>query len=347
MVDRISTSGALLNDLTLLQRNTVTLNQLQYRVGTGRKFAELKLYGNDAPRIVDLRAEISSRQAYIRSINLAEGITRSYDAVLDRLAEVAGEIIDASEPIAPDDPSYLTDTTVVANNLMLEIEANLNVRIGDRYIFAGTRFDSAPVNDLRNLALYTANDLAPNPVTTNAIETANTVPQMVVDQAGANTTQSYHTSFAGANTVDTEAWRTTSLTISDQQRLDYGITATNSAFQNLVEAVVRLKSATDRNATLTVDQRETLLGNARSAAEQARVELRQLQSSNGAVINQFDTMTTQHENFIAISQSALDDIEGADTAQAAVEISALQTQIQASFTTIARRAQLSLVSFLN
>jgi flagellar hook-associated protein 3 FlgL len=347
MVDRISTSGALLNDLTLLQRNTVTLNQLQYRVGTGRKFAELKLYGNDAPRIVDLRAEIASREAYTRSITLAEGITRSYDAVLDRLAEAAGEIIDASEPISPEDPSYLTDTTVVANNLMLEIEANLNVRIGDRYIFAGTRFDTAPVNDLRNLALYTANDLAPNPVTANAVETANTVPQMVVDQAGANTTQSYHSSFTGANTVDTEAWRTTTLTISDQQRLDYGITATHSAFQNLVEAVVRLKSATDRNATLTVDQRETLLGNARSAAEQARVELRQLQSSNGAVINKFNTMTAQHETFIAISQSSLDEVEGADKAQAAVEISALQTQIQASFTTIARRAQLSLVSFLN
>jgi len=347
MVDRISTSGALLNSLTLLQRNTVTLDQLQFRVGTGRKFAELKLYGNDAPRIVDLKAEIASRQAYIRSITLAEGITRSYDAVLDRLSEVAGEIIDASEPITADDQNYQTDTTVVANNLMLEIESNLNVRIGDRYIFAGTRFDSAPVTDIRDLALYTEDDLAPNPVTTNAIETANEVPEMVVQQAGANITQSYHTSFAGADTIDTEAWRKTTLTISDQQRIEYGITATDSAFQNLVEAVIRLKSATDRNANLTGDQRETLLGNARSAAEQARVELRQLQSANGAVINQFDRMVTQHENFTSISQSALDNIEGADTAQAAVEISALQTQIQASFTTIARRAQLSLVSFLN
>ncbi|MEQ8601980.1 MAG: flagellin [Marivibrio sp.] len=344
MVDRISTSGALLNSLTLLQRNTVNLDQLQFRVATGRKFAELKLYGNDAPRIVDLKAEISSRQAYIRSITLAEGITRSYDAVLDRLADVAGEIIDASEPISPDDPSFLTDTTVVANNLMLEIEANLNVRIGDRFIFAGTRFDTAPVQDIRDLALYNEDDF---PIVANTIETANEIPEFTVQRTNGPITQSYHTSFAGADTIDAEAWRKTTLTISDQQRLEYGITATDSAFQNLVEAAMRLKSATDRNANLTVDQRETLLGNARSAAEQARVELRQLQSTNGAVINQFDRMVTQHENFISISQSALDEIEGADTAQAAVEISALQTQIQASFTTIARRAQLSLVSFLN
>lgn len=350
MVDRISTAGLLLNDLTLLQRNQSTLDQLQYRVGTGKKFQKLKLYGNDAPRIVDLKNEIETREAYIRSINLTEGITRSYDAVLDRLADVAGQIIDSSDPLDPEDPSFLTDATVVANNLMLEIESNLNVRIGDRFIFAGTNYGSAPVTDLRNLALYNETDIG----TPNANEAANNLPEFTVDAGGAATDQSYHTSWAGSPTVDADAWRQTQLTINDRQAVTYGITATDPAFQQLIDAVVRLKSAAatpgpaDSNGNgETRDEREALLGEARTAAEAARVAIRQLQSENGAIINQFERTRTEHENFISISETSLDEIEGADTAEAAVQISTLQTQIQASFSTISRRAQLSLVNFLN
>jgi flagellin-like hook-associated protein FlgL len=343
MVDRISNAGSLLKDLGLLQSNRTALDQLQLRLATGKKHEQLKLYGNDAPRIVDLRNQIDSRQAYIRSINLTEGITLSYDAVLDRLAEVASEVVNSATPLAPDDPNFLTDTTVVAENLMLEIEANLNLRIGDRFIFAGTNFTTSPVNDLRNLALYNATDIG----VANANETANTVPEFQVDSGGAGTDQSYHTSFTTSPTVDADAWRETALTVNDRQSLSYGITATNPAFQDLIEAVVRMKSAVDPNNGFTRAERNSMLGEARSAAEEAQVSLRQMQSTNGAIINQFERTKAQHENFIAISQNALEGIEGVDTAETAVQISALQTQIQASFTTIARRSQLSLVNFLS
>jgi flagellin-like hook-associated protein FlgL len=342
MVDRISTGGALLNDLTLLQSNKLTLDQLQYRLSTGKKFQKLKLYGNDAPRIVDLRGEISARQAYMRSIDLTDGIVRSYDAVLERLSDVASEIINISDPIDADDPDFLNDTQVLADNLMLEIESNLNVRIGDRYIFGGTDFGNAPVKDLRTLALYNDTDIG----IPNTDETANQIPEFTVDDGGGGTVQSYHTAHAGSPTNDADAWRETAITINDRQVVNYGLTATNPAFQQLVEAAVRLKSAV-QDGVLTVDQRRTMLGEVRTVAETARTELRQLQAQNGAVLNQFDRSRTEHETFIGISQASLEDIEGADSAEAAVQISQLQTQIQASFTTIARRSQLSLVSFLN
>lgn len=349
MVDRVSTSGRLLNDLMVMQNSQQSLELLQYRVSTGKKFQQLKLYGNDAPRIVDLRNEISTRQAYMRSMDLTEGITGSYDAVLDRLAEAASEILDISSPIDAEDPAFLTDTTVLAENLMLEIESNLNVRIGDRYIFAGTNYGTAPVNDLRDLALYNETDIG----TANTSETADTIPEFTVDAGGAATVQSYHSSWAGSPTTDEAAWRKTTLTIDDRQTVSYGITATDPAFQKLIDAVVRLKSAVadpgpaDANGDgETVDERKSMLGQARSAAEEARIALRQLQSENGAIINQFDKMRTEHENFIAISQGSLEDIEGANKEEAAVQISTLQAQLQASYTTIARRAQLSLVNFL-
>ena len=291
---------------------------------------------------MDLKKEIEARESYVRSIDLTEGIATSYDNVLGRLTEVADEVLKAAETQDPSDANYRTDTEVIADNLLLEIEANLNLRIGDRFVFAGTRFDEPPVIDMRNLALYDATDIG----VANANESDPQIPEFTVQSGGASITQSYHAQFSGAGTNDAASYNQTSVTVNDNQRIDYGITATDPAFQRLIDSVMRMKSAVAQTG-LSTDERASLLGEARSQAEQARTDLRQLQSRNGTILNQFERTKELHENFANISQTTLDEIEGADTAEAAVQISTLQSQLQASFTTIARRAQLTLTSFLN
>ena len=107
---------------------------------------------------------------------------------------------------------------------------------------------------------------------------------------------------------------------------------------------MRLRSSAQ--AGLTEAQREQFLGEASTAAQTARDQLRQLQSRNGLALNRMLDQKENHANFINISQIALDEITLADDATAAAEISTLSAQIQASFSTIARRRELSLVNFL-
>ncbi len=338
MVSRISTFGALQADLALIQRQNQQFDLLNFRVATGRQFQELKNFGTQAPRILDLESEIRTRNGYVDAIGLAELNLRSYDATLARLVEVVDDVLRAAEPLSTQDANFTTNTDVLATNLLIEVEANLNLEIGDRFLYAGTRFDTAPVVDLRTLPIYTANDIG----VANALETADNIPTFVVDNGGANTAVSYHTQ--GPNTQDPRSFEQVALTIADDTLLTYGITATEPAFQNLIESLVRLRSSTQ--AGLTEAQRETFLAEASNAAQSARDELRQLQSRNGLALSRLIDQKETHENFINISQVALDDITLADDATAAAEISALSAQIQASFTTIATRRQLSLVNFL-
>lgn len=344
MVSRVSTTGILAQNLSVITGNRSKLDSLNFSLSSGLNFEGLKFYGKDATRIVNLEKDIEARQSYIRSIDITQTTTSSYDAVLERLVEVATDALSAAEPLSTADVDFPTTATVLANNFMLEFEANLNIKIGDRFIFAGTNFTQPPVTDLRTLSLYTTNDLVSNGATLNVIETGDQIPEHVVDQGGAGTIESYHTSFAGTGTIDSNASETMQVTINDSQPITHTITATESAFQNMVEGLLRLKSGAQ--AGLTEDERDEFLGEARNVLELARTQLRQLQASSGTISNELQRTKEIHQGFITISQVALDDLTVADEAEVAVKIASLQNQLEASFTTIARQSQLSLVNFL-
>ncbi len=338
MVSRISTFGSLQADLFLIRRQNLNFDRLNFQVATGEKFAELKNYGTQAPRILALQSEIDRRDGYVNSLGLAELNLQSYDTTLERLSQILDDVVKASEPLSTQDPNFASTTDVLSKNLLIEVEANLNLEIGDRFLFAGSRFDVAPVIDLRSLPIYTTNDLG----VANTIETANSIPTFTVDSGGANTAVSYHTQ--GPNTQDPRSFNQVALTVADGALLTYGITATDPAFQNLIESIVRLRSSTQ--AGLTEAQREQFLAEASTAAQTARDQIRQLQAKNGLNLSRLQDQRENHKNFINISKIALDDIKLVDDATAAAEISALSAQVQASFTVISTRRQLSLVNFL-
>ena len=352
-IGRVSTQGLLAQTLTDVQANQTNFQLLQYRVGSGFRFRELKDYGDDVNRVVDLRQSVTQRESYVRSLDIASLTTDSYEVTLDRFAELASELIKASDPTRTQDLTWASDTLTIVDNLMLDLQAGLNTKIADRFIFGGTRSDSEPVRDLRTLARYSVNDIG----RANAIETANAIPFYSYNDAAplpaaaapANE-QSYMNlgsapgAAAGAGLTDQFLWQQWQSTVDDGQVLRYGITATHSSFQQLIDGLLRLKSATQ--AGLTVQQRIAFVNEAEVLAENSLTALRQLQSENGVTINQFNTVRERHQSFITITKTSLADLTQVDPAEAATELSALSTQIQASYAAIARREELSLINFL-
>lgn len=340
MVQRISTNGSLFFAQNLIGRSGQKFQELQYQVSTGRKYSTLKEYGTSASRILDLSNEVESREAYKKSIDLTELTGRAYDASLERMVEIMDDLVASTTPVSPIDPDWSRDNAVIADNLLLDFQVNLNLDIGGKFIYSGANFNSIPVNDLRSLLTYTPNDIG----VPNVIETGDQIPEHVVDSGGANTVESYLTFHNGSPTLDPKANQVGSVTIADGQRIDYGINATDPAFQTAVEALIRFKSATQPG--ITTAERSAFLQEAAVLADNARNDIRHLQSENGIVLNELNNTKQLHTNFINISNNALTDITVADTAEAATKISTLQTIIQASYTTISRKAQLSLVNYL-
>ena len=331
MLGPVSTLGILSGDLNVINRSQRLYEDLSYQVSTGRKFRELKDYKANAPRIIDLDNEIEARGAYQQSIDLANLNVEAYAVTLDRLADVASDLGRASDPIGTSDPSWETDTLTLVDNMMLEVESLLNTQIGDRYIYSGSRYSTAPTIDLRTLTVF--DNVTPPP---GAFLVANpNVPE-------------YDTSFvAPGPTADATAYDLAEVTIDVGLRIQYGISADNDAFQRLVHGLRVLKSAAQPiSGVLTTADREQYLGIARQQAQLAQDAIRQLQSSNGAVMSKFARTKEAHSEFIGIANIALDGIEVADTAVAATKLSTLTQQIEVSYATISRKAELSLVNFL-
>ena len=74
-----------LNAILLRER----LAQLGEQISTGRKGNTYAAIGTDAPKAIDLRAEIGRREAYKTSIDQALGKIRITQTVMDRLAAIA------------------------------------------------------------------------------------------------------------------------------------------------------------------------------------------------------------------------------------------------------------------
>jgi len=331
MLGPVSTLGILSGDLGVIKRSQDLYEGLSYQVSTGRKFRELKDYKANAPRLIDLNNEIEARGAYQQSIDLANLNVESYATTLERLADVASDLGRAADPIGTSDPSWESDTLTLVDNMMLEVESLLNSQIGDRYIYAGSRYSTPPIIDPRTLTVY--DNVTPPPAA--FLEVNPNVAE-------------YDVSWVGPGpTADATAYDVAQVTIDTGLRISYGITSNDDAFQRLVHGLRVLKSAAQPiSATLTIADRDQYIGIARQQAQLAQDEIRQLQSTTGAVQNQFHRTHELHTEFINIANIALDNIEVVDTAVAATKLSHLTSQIEASYATIARRAELSLLNFL-
>ena len=398
MVGRISTAGVNLHTLLSIQRNKELSNIYTNQMTTGYKYQRLQDYGTDTKRILDYENIITERQGYMRAIDLVDGITSTYEEALAQMADVASQIMTATDPLSVQREEFPGETDTFAQNYMVEIEANLNIEIGGRYIFAGTNFTEAPAIDMRTLEVYSMYDatfsdelidLGVLPTDSyvigeddgsggltlsapilfgegDTLETADIVPQtsykrplldnngdLQYDTSGniilEEFHQSYSSKFAGDQTTDSRSWTQMSLTIHDQQNYPYSVSSNEGAFQMLNEALLRMRSSTQTFVDDEFDNWEIQRGFLREAyalAEKARTEIRKLEVRNGAAMTEFSEARDFHSRLVSLAQVSRDNLRNADDTEAAINLSALNTQIEASYTTISKRSELTLTRFL-
>ena len=138
-------------------------------------------------------------------------------------------------------------------------------------------------------------------------------------------------------------WKQQKASVRDGENRTYGITAADPTFQKLIKTLVLLKSIPEeRNVDGIVD----MLGVAERMSREVITEIRHMASENAIDINGFDAVKKSHEMFKIFAQGKLEGITDVDTAEAAAYLSGLQTQVNASYTLISKRAQLSLANFL-
>lgn len=82
-----------LGNVRQFQTLQANLAELQQQFATQKKSGDLSYYGNDASRLLNLRATITQRETYLQNINSVESEVKSYDRIWTRLEEITSSAI--------------------------------------------------------------------------------------------------------------------------------------------------------------------------------------------------------------------------------------------------------------
>jgi len=316
-----------LHQLTLAQTlNTQSrMADLQIQVSSGQKAQRYTGIASDAHRLISLQDAHSRTAQYLQTNQIVDSRLTTMEANISQMFDAATRfrtlLVNALNNNNGDVLPIATD----AANFKEQFANLLNVQVDSRYLFAGSRTDTAPV-DLNGWSVPP--NLTP-PLTLP-------LPQ-------------YKSEYYKGDGVQQAA------EIDTDQTIDYGITADEDAFDYVLRAMHYVEttgSPPDRDTLETaLALVNTALGTstpdpARGAPAISR-DLADLRSLVGTSRSAIEQANTRHNDFTLQLEQNIGDIQSVDVAQALTELSSRQTQLQASYMTLSRLSQLSLLEFLH
>lgn len=195
-----------------------------------------------------------------------------------------------------------------ANVKMSEIEDFLNVRVNGRYLFAGSKTETKPVQ---------AGNLD-TPPTFDASNNSTAEPSFY---------------YQGDDT-------TLKARIDEGLEIKYGVTASDSGFEKLIRAVRILKSVDVGDANYTAKYQDAL-----DLVISAEERFQALELDVGTKIEQLDSTHRKLDDSRNFLSGIISDIESVDTFTAIAEVTQDQTMLEASYSVLVRLSRLNLTSF--
>src|SRR5579864_798684 len=274
-------------------------NTLESQVSTGLKSTQLSGFGATAGQLTNLQNEISRNQSFIDTISTVQQNIQESSTALTSIENLISNFASGLQTSAFNTaPNTIQQT---ASQLLQEVGDFLNTQGANGYIFSGSLTKIAPFDPTG----------LPNPGTLTA-------PVNGATPAGY---------YAGNDTA-------ASATIDNNFTISYGVTADNPAIENIVRTLNFLANLPPGSPSTTsaVDQANVI---------QAQTLLTQgvtgLQSVIGTLASQtaeLNQVQQEHQNTISLAQSNLTNAESVDPATVITQLNQLETNMQASFTTI-------------
>lgn len=310
----MTTIGTLVNtNITLqtIQQMQDQANKLQGQVNTGLKSQDYSGLGGAAGQLTNLQSSVTQRQGFLDTISTVQSRIQESSSVITSIETAVSQF---SENLP--NGAYGTvpnDIQSQASQILQEITDFLNSQDGNRYIFAGSNTSVPPVD----------NTGLPNPGTLTAS----------VSGAPPNGYYTGNDSIAQAK-VDTAT------------TVQYGVTADNPAFENAIRALNFLANlpAGSPSQTNPVD-----VANVNTATQLVAQSITGMQGILGKLSlqsAQLNNLQTSHTNALNLTKTSIDNIETVDPATAITQLNQVETNLQASYSTISALSQLSLVNYL-
>ena len=305
---RVSTVGQ--NQLLLvdLLRIQASLAETQKQVSSGKKSTDFKGIAADVATLLGSKSVLSRTEQYLQSNKNLERALEVQNLSLQGLVDVAEELREAVLGAMSSGSGLALRTRI--DDLYSTSVSLLNTRDGNRYIFSGSRTDTAPVSVTTPAALEAlgaGNEL--NAFTNNSLK-------------------------AQANVDD-------SLTIT------YGVLGTEIA-EDLFEIMQDLmiyETANGFSDPLTTAQSAFLLGKV-ADLNTAFDTLNTAQAKNGSLMSTLEDVQRRHDEDRTFLKSFVGNIEDVDLAEAITRLNQQQIALEASFQVFATLNRITLLDFM-
>lgn len=317
MLSRIGTFGQqrLILDATL--RTQSRLSETQLQLATGKKTQQFSGIPRDAPRLINLKNELAKSEQFLQNIAQAEKRLELMNFSVERIDELAREMRSILRNSLHGDAADAISLPSIAEQFLQQAVDLLNQRDDSRFLFAGARTDTVPV-DLSN-GTYTPP--APPPF--------DATPDTGYYQGDAAVQEAR---------------------IDDNVVMQYGLTADASAFEKVIRAFDHIAQLTI-TGPITPAQNQ-VIDDAITALNEALADnglqktVRDFSADIALDLRTLDAQRDQHNDFINFAIDSIADIENVDTVETIATLNFQQVQLEASFQLIARVSSLSLNNFL-
>jgi flagellar hook-associated protein 3 FlgL len=343
-----STLGVLISDNTNVKGQ---LNKLTDQIASGHVADSYGGLGSASQTSLDLRPQLNTltnEQAVIGSVTGQLGITQN---ALSQLYSIASSFAAQTTSLNGLDPAAVDSVAASAKSALLQVASLLDSSDGSNYIFAGTDADNAPVPNPSNIlssGLFTQINAAVSGLSSTTDNSASIIASTLAT-AGSNA--------AGTTPFSATIGTAQTLLLSNGQRVQIGLVAnantlaastgsstTGSYVRDLLRGLSTLASlssaqVSDPGFNAVVADTRTSLQGAVTALSTETGALGTIQAGLTA------TATADGETTTAL-QTQLSSVEDVDLPTALTKLSAVQTQLQASYQLVAAARNLSLVQYL-
>jgi flagellar hook-associated protein 3 FlgL len=332
MSDQVSSLGMFTNTVALMRQSEVQLQQVAQQNATGEVSTSLVGYGAQASTVLDLQGSIQETQSWIDNAAQINDYLTGYNTALGQLGKDATQLQTALNQIGTTGATSTQALQTLIQGLEADVGATLNTQVGDRYIFAGNRYTTAPTVDLTQLA-------------------APTTPQAIVLASGSTTPPTipnYDTAYAGTSPSGVVASGTSyyaqqQVTVAAGQTMSYGVSADDPTMQQLVYALKQAEAGAASGNSATAQQ---FFANAKSAVATAIAGLQSLTQQNGDVTSQLGDETATQKQTLSTLQTQLGNITQVDPATVATELSNIENQLNGTYKATSTILNLTLLTYL-
>ena len=355
-----SQSVSSLQSLMFRQRTTESVSRqllvAETEIATGRYADVFASLGTRATEAMSMRTSFERLEGQIQSNTFLQNKLDTTATTLGNLRDTAQEVltlaITNSDPTSGN-PQYLQQAARTAYDA---IAGYLNTNYNGNALFSGVDTDRSPVNpwDRKD----GATGLSPSDVlagvtggtVTDAADAAAKLAEInaIFDGTTANPDTAFEESFYNGTPHEDGSGNANprlAAIIDDGIRVDYGVQANDDAFRDVLKGLALLASADPSDIT-DDGAYAAWVGAAVGALQTGVSGVLSLETRTGTYQGQIEDTISRQETRRDLLSTQISELEGVDPYEAATRLSALETQLQASYAVTARLQNLSFVNFM-